>query len=82
MPRYNITQQVPIVRLRDGDRQLSQVCWGLVPFWAKDISIGNKLINARAETIASKSAFRDAYRKARCLIPASGFYEVGENDRW
>jgi putative SOS response-associated peptidase YedK len=76
-PRYNIapTQQIPIVRLRDGERELSQVRWGLVPFWAKDPAIGNKLINARAETIASKPAFRDAYRKARCLIPASGFYE-------
>jgi putative SOS response-associated peptidase YedK len=76
-PRYNIapTQQVPIVRLREGERELSQLRWGLVPFWAKDPAIGNKLINARAETIASKPAFRESYRKARCLIPASGFYE-------
>jgi putative SOS response-associated peptidase YedK len=76
--RYNIapTQQVPIVRLtRDGERELSQVKWGLVPFWAKDPSIGNKMINARAETIVSKPGFRDAYKKTRCLIPASGFYE-------
>src|ERR1700690_3160718 len=76
-PRYNIasTQQVPIVRLRDGERELSQVRWGLVPFWAKDPAIGSKLINPRAETIASKPAFREAYGNARCLIPASGFYE-------
>src|ERR1700688_2173382 len=76
-PRYNIapTQQVPIVRPRDRERELSQVRWGFVPFWAKDPAIGNKLINARAETIASKPVFRDGYKKARCLIPASGFYE-------
>ena len=75
--RYNIapTQQVPIVRLEDGERELSQIRWGLVPFWAKDISIGSKMINARAETITEKPGFRDAYKSARCLIPASGFYE-------
>ena len=76
--RYNIapTQQVPIVRLtKTGERELSQVKWGLVPFWAKDPSIGSKMINARAETVVSKPGFRDAYKKARCLIPASGFYE-------
>jgi putative SOS response-associated peptidase YedK len=76
--RYNIapTQQVPIVRLtQGGERELSQVRWGLVPFWAKDSSIGSKMINARAETVTSKPGFREAYKKARCLIPASGFYE-------
>ena len=77
-PRYNIapTQQVPIVRLTTGgQRELSQVRWGLVPFWAKDPQIGNKMINARAETVSSKPGYREAYKKARCLIPASGFYE-------
>jgi len=76
-PRYNIapTQPVPIVRLHDGNRELSQVRWGLVPFWAKDTSIGNKMINARAETVATRPGFRDSYREKRCLIPASGFYE-------
>jgi putative SOS response-associated peptidase YedK len=76
-PRYNIapTQAVPIVRLRDDERQLSQTRWGLVPFWAKDVSIGNKMINARAESVATKPGYRDAYRKMRCLVPASGFYE-------
>jgi putative SOS response-associated peptidase YedK len=54
---------------------LEKLHWGLVPFWAKDISIGNKLINARAETIASKPSFRNAFKKRRCLIPADGFYE-------
>jgi len=77
-PRYNIapTQQVPIIRLNGaGERELAQVRWGLVPFWAKDASIGSRLINARAETLSAKPGFRDAYRSARCLIPASGFYE-------
>jgi len=76
-PRYNIapTQPVPIVRLHDGNHELSQVRWGLVPFWAKDTSIGNKMINARAETVATRPGFRDSYREKRCLIPASGFYE-------
>jgi len=75
--RYNIapTQQVPIVRLRDGKRELSQVRWGLVPFWAKDVAIGSKMINARAETVATAPAFRSAFKRTRCLIPASGFYE-------
>jgi putative SOS response-associated peptidase YedK len=76
-PRYNIapTQQVPIVRLRDGERELSQVRWGFVPFWAKDMAIGSRMINARSETIATAPAFRSAFKKMRCLIPASGFYE-------
>jgi putative SOS response-associated peptidase YedK len=77
-PRYNIapTQQVPVVRLAaDGARELSQLRWGLVPFWAKDLTIGNRMINARGETIATKPGFREAYRKSRCLLPADGFYE-------
>src|SRR6266478_6215685 len=75
---YNIapTQQVPVVRIgRAGSRELAQLRWGLVPFWAKDLSIGNKMINARGETVASKPGFRDSFRKARCLLPADGFYE-------
>lgn len=76
-PRYNIapTTQVLIVRNEDGERQAAQVRWGLVPFWAKDLKIGSSLINARADTVASKPAFRAAYKKRRCLVPASGFYE-------
>ena len=72
-PRYNIApdSQVLIVR----DREAALVRWGLVPRWAKDASIGAKLNNARAETVATKPSFRDAYRKRRCLVPASGFYE-------
>lgn len=77
--RYNIapTQQTPVVRLSaaDNKRELALLKWGLVPFWAKDETIGNRLINARAETVREKPAFRDAYKKRRLLIPASGFYE-------
>jgi putative SOS response-associated peptidase YedK len=78
-PRYNIapTQEVPIVRLsREGDRrELIQVRWGLVPYWADDTKIGNRMINARAETIERTPAFREAYQRRRCLVPADGFYE-------
>ncbi len=76
-PRYNIapTAEVLIVRALDGARAAAQVRWGLVPRWAKDPSIGARLNNARAESIAQKPAFRDAYRSRRCLVPASGFYE-------
>jgi putative SOS response-associated peptidase YedK len=76
--RYNIApmQQVPIVRVNAaGARELQQVRWGLVPRWAKDPSIGARLINARAETVAVKASFRTAYRWHRCLLPADGFYE-------
>jgi putative SOS response-associated peptidase YedK len=59
----------------EGVRELRVVRWGLVPFWAKDISIGSRLINARAETVASKPAFRHAFARHRCLLPADGFYE-------
>ena len=78
VPRYNIspTQQVPIVRrAATGPRELALVRWGLVPHWAKDPAIGNRLINARAETAAEKPSFRDAMKRRRCLIPADGFYE-------
>jgi putative SOS response-associated peptidase YedK len=78
-PRYNVapTQTVPIVRRRqEGEgRELALVRWGLVPFWAKDLSIGSKMINARAEGIESKPAFRAALKARRCLVPADGFYE-------
>ncbi len=77
-PRYNIapTQQVPIVRVdQAGQRELVQVRWGLIPRWAKDPSIGSRMFNARAETVAEKPAFRVAYAKHRCLVPTSGFYE-------
>lgn len=77
-PRYNIapTQDIAAVRMSTENlRELALLRWGLVPFWAKDPSIGNRMINARAETVAEKPSFRTAYRKRRCLILADGFYE-------
>ena len=77
-PRYNIapTQLVAAVRNAEGDgRELVMLRWGLVPFWAKDPSIGNRMINARAETVAEKPAYRAAYRHRRCIVLADGFYE-------
>ena len=78
-PRYNIapTQQVLIVRKEKGEkvRHLTTMRWGLIPSWAKDMSIGNKTLNARSETVTTTPAFRESIRKKRCLIPADGFYE-------
>jgi putative SOS response-associated peptidase YedK len=77
-PRYNIapTQDIPVIRMgQSGARELAQVRWGLVPRWAKDPSIGARMINARAETVAEKPSFRTAFQRHRCLIPADGFYE-------
>jgi putative SOS response-associated peptidase YedK len=75
--RYNIapTQDVPVVRQGENGRTLSMLRWGLVPSWAKDRKIGASMINARAEGVAEKPAFRVAFRTRRCLVPASGFYE-------
>jgi putative SOS response-associated peptidase YedK len=82
--RYNIApmQEAPVVRLaREGDeREAALAKWGLVPHWADDPSIGNRMINARSETASSKPAFRDAFRKRRCLVPADGFYEWQTTD--
>jgi len=78
VPRYNIapTQFIAAVRTdAQGVGELAMLRWGLVPFWAKDPSIGNRMINARAETVAEKPSFRSAYKKRRCLILADGFYE-------
>lgn len=74
---YNVapTNLVPTVTDRDGGRTLDLFRWGLVPFWAKDLKIGNRMINARAETVAEKNAFRSAFRRRRCIIPADAFYE-------
>ncbi|MEM1173568.1 MAG: SOS response-associated peptidase [Pseudomonadota bacterium] len=76
-PRYNIapTQYVPAVRSTDDGRELAMLKWGLIPFWAKEASIGNRMINARAETVAEKPAYRNAYKHRRCLVLADGFYE-------
>jgi len=77
--RYNIapTQAVAAVRQAagSGQRELVQLRWGLIPSWAEDKKIGARLINARAETAASKPSFRSAFRHRRCLVPADGFYE-------
>lgn len=76
-PRYNIapTQVVPVVAEDDEGRRMGLLRWGLVPYWADDPSIGNRMINARSETVAEKPAFREAFRRRRCLVPADGFYE-------
>ncbi len=85
-PRFNIapTQDVLTVRLEDGRRRAATMRWGLVPSWAKDVKIGAKMINARSETAPDKPAFRAAFKRRRCLVPADGFYEwqrVGKSKR-
>ena len=76
LPRYNIAPSQPVsVIVQHDHRTLEAFRWGLVPFWAKEAKIGNRMINARAETLAQKPAFRAAVKRRRCLIPASGFYE-------
>ena len=77
-PRYNIapTQSVPAVRTgEEGSRSLAMLHWGLVPKWAQERAIGNRMINARAETLAEKPSFRDAFKRRRCLVLADGWYE-------
>ena len=77
-PRYNIapTQDVPVVRAgKEGRREFAMLHWGLVPFWAKERSIGNRMINARVESVADKPAYRDAFKKRRCLVLTDGWYE-------
>jgi putative SOS response-associated peptidase YedK len=76
IPSYNVapTQNVVIVK-KDGTRILTQYKWGLIPSWAKDPGIGHSMINARAETIADKPAFRSSFKNQRCLVVADGFYE-------
>jgi len=79
-PHYNLTpgQDIAGVRVdRDGVLRLHALRWGLVPFWAKDAKLGRRLINARLDSLAGKPAFREAFTRRRCLIPASGFYEWG-----
>ena len=77
-PRYNIAPTQDVLALRpeaDGNRHLAWLRWGLIPFWAKDMAVGAKMINARANTLAEKPAFRQAFRARRCVIAADGFYE-------
>ena len=76
-PRFNIapTQSVWAVRMEDGEVRPVELRWGLIPAWARDASIGNRMINARAETLREKPSFRSALAKRRCLVLADGFYE-------
>lgn len=77
-PRYNLAPTEPAAAVRehaDGGRSLDLLRWGLIPSWADNPSIGNRLINARAESVHTKPAFREAFVARRCLVPADGFYE-------
>jgi len=76
IPRFNIAPSQPILSVTNADlREAQWMRWGLIPFWAKDPSIGSRMINARSETLMEKPAFRQAFQKRRCLLPADGFYE-------
>lgn len=76
-PTWNAapTQQLPVVRASQAGHRLDHLRWGLVPSWAKDLAIGNRMINARSETAADKPSFRSAFRQRRCLVVVDGFYE-------
>ncbi len=82
-PNHNIkpTQDAPIVVEREGARELLAMQWGLIPFWAKDPKIGYKMFNARSETIAEKPAFKNSFKRKRCVVPATGFYEWKQEGR-
>jgi putative SOS response-associated peptidase YedK len=80
-PRYNVApgQEAPVIRAaRGGGIEVVNLRWGLIPYWAKDEKMGYKLVNARCETLEEKAAFREAFRRRRCLVPATGFYEWQE----
>ena len=78
-PDVRPTEDKPIVRLsREGERKCVLARWGLVPYWAKDVKFGNRCINARAETLATTPAFREAYARRHCLVPLNAFYEWSE----
>lgn len=80
-PHYNIapSQQVVVIRTTpEGNRQFAFLKWGLIPSWAKDPSIGSRMINARSETVDVKPAFRNSLKHRRCIVPANGFYEWQE----
>jgi len=84
-PRYNISPSQPVAAVRAAPagvgRELALLRWGLIPSWSKDPAIGNRLINARAETAREKPSFRNAFRRHRCLIPTNGFYEWQRQER-
>ena len=74
--RYNIAPPQPVLVVTNSDaRRASYMCWGLIPFWSKNPSVGSRLINARAETVAERNSFRTALIRRRCLVLADGFYE-------
>jgi len=75
-PRYNAapSEDLPVI-INDGEKHVELMRWGLVPFWAKDLKIGYKMINARAESVADKPSFRKSLSHQRCIVPASGFFE-------
>ena len=74
-PNIKPTQLAPTVVEKDGEREIQLMQWGLIPFWAKDPKIGNKMFNARSETVGEKPAFKNLFKRKRCLVPATGFYE-------
>jgi putative SOS response-associated peptidase YedK len=78
-PRYNVapTDEIAVVRFDPESKQrtLDTLRWGLIPFWAKEAKVGYSMINAKAETVAEKPAYREAFKSRRCLIPTDGFYE-------
>ncbi|MEK6300503.1 MAG: SOS response-associated peptidase [Acidobacteriota bacterium] len=82
-PSYNVapSQQVAVVMRKDDKTRLVSMKWGLIPAWSNDPSIGNRLINARAETVAEKPSFREAFMRQRCLVIADGFYEWQKHGR-
>lgn len=83
-PRVNTapTDPVPVITLNDGKRRLELMRWGLIPWWAKDIKVGFSSFNARAESIATTPAFRDAWKRSqRCLIAVAGFYAWRKADK-
>ncbi len=82
VPNYNVCPTNPVaVVTSDGTRRLRAMRWGLIPSWYKAPNDGPLIINARADTVATKPAFRDAVRSRRCIVPASGFYEWSEGDK-
>src|SRR3972149_8083207 len=82
-PRYNIapSQDSPVVTVKEDNRVLIMMRWGLIPFWAKEASIGYKMINAKGETVHEKPSFRKPFKEKRCLVLADGFYEWTKKDK-
>jgi putative SOS response-associated peptidase YedK len=83
VPDYNVapSQEIAAIVRQNDSNVLGKLHWGLVPHWAKDISTGYKMINARVESVAAMPSFRHAFKRHRCLIPADGFYEWKKQER-